>query len=153
MLLSAFVKKRCRISADKNGGAKKMGLMDTLQNQMDNKRTIQLQSPMELDELFSLLKEKVNTELLGEPVLKKGLTGKAIVFPKTSRVTPRITVKGNVVTVQKIIDSSTTTVGVGGIGFALDKDMRGKNALNTMDAGADYFKTVALAVEDALTGR
>ena len=51
-----------------------MGLMDTLQNQMDNKRTIQLQSPMELDELFTLLKEKVNTELLGEPVLKKGLT-------------------------------------------------------------------------------
>ena len=132
-----------------------MGLMDTLQNQMDNKRTIQLQSPMELDELFSLLKEKVNTELLGEPVQKKGLTGKVIVFPKTSRVTPRITVKGNVVTVQKIIDSSTTTVAVGGIGigFALDKDMRGKNALNTMDAGADYFKTVALAVEDALTGR
>ena len=41
-----------------------MGLMDTLQNQMDNNRTIQLQSPMELDELFTLLKEIVKNIII-----------------------------------------------------------------------------------------
>ena len=129
-----------------------MGLMDTLQNQMDVNRKIELASPIGLDELLVVLEEKVDPSF-GKPVIKKGLFGKAILYPKTSRVTVRITAKNNIVSLTKETDTSSASMSVGGMSFNLSKDMRGKNALNTLDAGAEYFKNLADAVSAALAGR
>jgi hypothetical protein len=64
-----------------------------------------------------------------------------------------VTVKGTTITIKKIADTSKTSVTVGGsLSFALDKDL-GKNAVHTADAGINYFKSVADAIESALAGR
>src|SRR5690606_4125236 len=99
------------------------------------------------------LREAIPAEKFGAPELKKGLLGKSIVYPKTSRATPRIKVKGSTVTVTKETDTSTTSVSVGGVSMTLDKDMRGTAGFGTAKDGAAYFTEVADAVTEALAGR
>ena len=67
-------------------------MFDAMKDLTDTKRKVQLQSPLTLDQLYSLIDSGVDHETLGDPSLKKSLFGKAIVFPKRDRVTPRITV-------------------------------------------------------------
>ena len=130
-----------------------MGIMDTMKGSMDTVRKIQVNAPMELEEVYELLKVDQNVTAIAMPELKKGLLGNSISFPKVSRVTPTVTVKGTTITIKKISDASKTSVTVGGsLSFALDKDL-GKNAVHTADAGTAYFQSVAAAVETALAGR
>ncbi len=131
-----------------------MGLMDAMKDAMDTVRKIELSQPMELDALYEVLKADASVVALGEQELKKGLLGKSINFPKVSRVTPKITVKGTKVTIQRIQDTSSTSVSIGGgPSMALDKDLRGMNGVHTMMDGSAYFKSVCDAVENALQGK
>lgn len=131
-----------------------MGIMDTMKDAMDVLRKIELRSALELDELYAILSRDEGVRALGEPALKKGLLGKSVQLPKVSRVTPKITVKGNVVKLRKVEDSSSTSVSIGGgPSFVVDKDLRGVNGIRTMSSGSEYFKAVCDAVEAALQGR
>lgn len=125
-------------------------MFESMKDAMDTQRKIQTKNELTLEDLHRLLMERVNTQQLGVPELKKGLLGAAISFPKTHRVIPRITVKGNQVKIAKVTDTSKTSVSVGKMSMALDKDLRGKNALDTVSMGNEYFKAVAGAVEAAL---
>lgn len=125
-------------------------MFDAMKGMLDTIRKIDTQRPLELAELHALLSQRVNPAQFGAPELKKGLLGKSIVYPKVYRVTPTITVKGNQVTIKRVEDSSETKVTVGGVGFSLDKDKRGMNAMKTAQAGTEYFQALCGAVEHAL---
>lgn len=128
-------------------------MFDGMKSMMDTKRKIELSSPMELEQLFEHLKAAIPDEKFGAPELKKGLFGKSIVYPKTSRAIPRIKVKGSTVTISKEMDTSTSSVSVGGVSMTLDKDMRGTAGFGTAKDGSEYFIAVADAVTEALAGK
>lgn len=126
-----------------------MGFMDTMKDAMDTVRKIELSNPITLEELFDIIKDDAAILEAGKPELKKGLLGKSIAFPKTAKVTPRITVKNNVVTLKKETDTSSTSVGVGGMNFKVS----GGSNMQTADEGSAYFKKVAAALEAVLAGK
>ena len=130
-------------------------MKESVQKSADTIYKIQLKSPLEQEELLQILLQCNAVTNLGQPEIKRGITGKVIAFPKFSRVTPQVSIKDTTVTVKKILDSSQTKVSFGSAGgstidVALDKDLRGKNGINTINNGSDYFIAVHNAVETAL---
>lgn len=126
-------------------------MFESMKDLMDTKRKITLRQPLELAQIFSVLQARVDPQRFGVAELKKGLLGASIVYPEYARVIPRITVKGNEVTLTKITNDSKTSVSVGGFSTTLDKDLRGTAALDTARAGAQYFKDIADVVTWALS--
>lgn len=83
-------------------------MFDAMKGMMDTVRKVELQRPLELDELHALLTQRIDPAQFGVPELKKGLLGKSITYPKVHRVIPTITVKGTQVTIKRVEDSSET---------------------------------------------
>ena len=81
-----------------------------------------LAEPMTLEELHQLMTQRWTAELPGRFKLKKGLLGKSITFDVYMQTQPRVTVKGNLVTVRRI--SNSTKVSVGGSPGIDFKDMK-----------------------------
>lgn len=126
-------------------------MFEAMKDMMDTQRKIQTKNELTLDQIHALLIQRLPADQFGVPELKKGLLGRSINFPKVANVTPRITVKGTEVRIGQIVDSSKTTVTLGGgPAIAVDKDHRGTNALTTAQQGTKYFKAVADAVTAAL---
>lgn len=126
-------------------------MFESMKGMADTVRKVNTQHPMQLEELHALLSQRVNPSQFGIPELKKGLFGKSITYPKVHRVIPTITVKGNQVTIRRVQDDSKTTVSVGKVGFAMDKDLRGKAGMDTMKGGTEYFQAIADAITAALS--
>ncbi len=99
-------------------------MFESMKDLMDTKRKITLRQPLELAQIFSVLQAEVDPQRFGVAELKKGL-GASIVYPEYARVIPRITVKGNEVTLTKITNDSKASVSVGGFSTTLDRDLRG----------------------------
>lgn len=126
-------------------------MFEAMKDMMDTQRKIQTKNELTLEQIHQLLMQRIPTAELGVPELKKGLLGRSINFPKVAKITPRITVKGTEVKIGQVVDSSSTTVKVGGgPAIAIDKQNRGLNALTGAQQGAQYFKAVADAVTAAL---
>ena len=117
-----------------------------------------LTEPITADELFALMSERMTAELPGKFKLKKGLFGKSIAFDVYQQVMPSVSVKGNVVKVQKL--QISTGVSIGG-GPAIDiKATQQRIAAakeggfkSAMFGGHEYFIKVCDALREALADR
>lgn len=125
-----------------------MGLKDAIAGAMDTEKKIELASEMTIEELFEVLKANGACTQWGDLKLKKFL-GKKIAFPKVSRAYATVTVKGKTVTVKKTVESANSGVSVGGVNL----NNVGKNPVDTVAGGNEYFKGVCDAVETALAGK
>ena len=109
-----------------------------------------LKDPMTLDELHQFMIQRWTAEMPGKFKLKKGLFGKRIEFDVYMQILPRVTVKGNVVTVRRQQQSTT----VGGVDF---KDAKQRMAAakegglkKAAMGGMEYFVNVRNAMREVL---
>lgn len=123
-----------------------------------SKKDYTLRQAMTIDQLHELMQERWSEDKPGKFKLKKGLFGKSIQFDVYRQVMPRITVKGNVVMLRKI--SNSTEVSVGGspsLDFKnarhLGKDFKEGGMKKALNAGADYFVDVMNALQEVLGDR
>ena len=96
---------------------------------------IQLDRAMTIEEIFDLL----NARAAAFPTkfaVKNGIIGKHIAFDEQYRAKPCLTVKDDTITITKMMNSSTTTVGAGGFNV----DVSGKS--NNPMLAEDYFRTI-----------
>ncbi|MEA5003599.1 MAG: hypothetical protein VB081_08880 [Christensenella sp.] len=115
-----------------------------------------LKEPMTLEELYDLMKQRWNAELPGTFQLKKGLMGKSILFDVYMQVQPKVTIKDNVVTVRKISNSTSVSVG-GGPGVDIKASAEYKKAFkeggfkDAISGGPAYFNGVCDAMREILS--
>lgn len=125
-----------------------MGLKDSLAGAMDTRRDIELKSEITIEELFEIINASDACKQWGPVKLKKFL-GKKIAFPKVSRATATVTVKGNKVSVKKTVDSANSGVSVGGVNVS----NIGKNPVKALEEGNEYFAAVCDAVAAVLADK
>ena len=112
-----------------------------------------LKESMTIDELHQLMTERWTAEMPGKFKLKKGLFGKRIEFDVYMQILPRVSVKGNVVTVRRQQQSTQ----VGGVDF---KDAKQRMAAakegglkKAAMGGMEYFVNVRNAMREILQDR
>ncbi len=128
----------------------------SLQEMMKNTEKITLKNPMTLEELYNFLKPR-EAEFPGKFKLSKGLfgLGKGIIFDTFMQIEPRVTVDDNVVTIKKM--TNNTSVSVGGspaVNLKSLKQMAGAVKEDGMGAaitgGMDYFSEVCEKMVEVL---
>ena len=127
-----------------------MGLTDTLKAAMDSNRKYQLGREMTIEEVYDLLvSADLDPEYVGKFELKKGLTGKHIVFDGGTVAFPTLTVKGSTASLQKIVKTKGKGQ-VSVLGFRVPNGDTPFNRLSEADQGSAYFKSVGDALNDVL---
>ncbi len=96
---------------------------------------IQLDREMTLDEIFEFLSAHAAAFPSGFSI-KTGIIGRHIAFEERYRAKPCLTVKENMVTITKMMNNGSTSVGVGGVKINVD----GKPYNPIM--AEEYFRTV-----------
>lgn len=125
-------------------------MFEAMKDLLDTQRKVRIRHPLTLEQLLELLVERLDTDTLGVPELKKGLLGAAVVFPKVASITPRLTVKGTEVMIGQIKDDPGSASSAGGMPTEPGAQERSQTAGETVNQGAQYFKAVADAVTAAL---
>lgn len=130
----------------------------SLKEMQKSSDTYTLREAMTLEELHQLLQARWTKDMPGTFKLKKSLLGKHIRFETRRQVQPRVKIKDNVVTIRKLKDTSTLSVGGGP---ALDlkdmkqmgKDIKAGGMKAAVTGGADYFNGVCDALRQVLSDK
>jgi len=114
-----------------------------------------LREAMTIEDLFELMKNNWSADIPGSFKFKKGLFGKSIAFDAFMQVQPKVSVKGNIVTVLRVSNSSG--VSVGGVNIK-EMEQRNKAAKEggfkaAITGGQDYFNNVCTAMRELLSDR
>ena len=116
-----------------------------------------LNAPMTPEALCELMTQRWTAEMPGRFVLKKGLGGKSIMFDVYMQAQPVVTVKGSEVTVKRITNKTTASVGGMGGDFKAMKQAAAAIKDGGLKAaalgGQEYFNAVCDAMRDVLKDR